>query len=193
MITNACATQAIISILMNRSELELGPALDNYRGFASALPPDIRGLAIGNSDELRTIHNSFARPEPFSMETRAATSDDDVYHFIAYVPVGGVLYELDGLKEGPISIGTCTEGNWTDVAKPAIRARMERYAQSETGFALMALIENQKNVLEKKLSNIQESKTRINLILSGESASAMDTTAEQNDLASAEPAELQTR
>jgi ubiquitin carboxyl-terminal hydrolase L5 len=33
-INNACATQAIVSILMNRPDISLGPVLENYRSFA---------------------------------------------------------------------------------------------------------------------------------------------------------------
>ncbi len=85
MINNACATQAIISVLMNRPELELGEVLSNFRTMVADFPPDMKGLALSNVSEIRTVHNSFARPEPFFEESRKATKDDDVFHFVAYV------------------------------------------------------------------------------------------------------------
>jgi ubiquitin carboxyl-terminal hydrolase L5 len=48
------------------------------------------------------------------MEKRKATEDDDVFHFVAYVPFQGRLYELDGLQYGPIDHGNVPSLSLTD-------------------------------------------------------------------------------
>jgi len=156
-VTNACATQAIISVLLNRPEIDLGKVLSEFKSFAIDLPPDIRGMAIGNTPEIRKAHNSFARPEPLVFEEKKDKDDedDDAFHFIGYVPVDGAIWELDGLKAGPIKVADCTLDNWLDKVKPAIEERIHRYSSKEVRFNLLALVGNRADAMQKEIATLE--------------------------------------
>jgi len=74
--------------------------------------------------------------------TRAATSDDDVYHFIAYTCLEGILYELDGLQPAPVSHGPCTDVTFADNIIPVLQRRIARYPANEIRFNLLAMIQD---------------------------------------------------
>ena len=62
MINDACATYALLSILLNRAkDIEIGDELKNLKSFCMEMSNKDRGWAIGNSELIRISHNSFAR------------------------------------------------------------------------------------------------------------------------------------
>ncbi|KAG8132773.1 putative Ubiquitin carboxyl-terminal hydrolase protein, partial [Naja naja] len=71
-INNACATQAIVSVLLNctHQDIHLGETLQQM----------------------------------FEFDAKSTAKEEDAFHFVSYVPVNGRLYELDGLREGPIDL-----------------------------------------------------------------------------------------
>jgi ubiquitin carboxyl-terminal hydrolase L5 len=63
----------------------------------------------------------------FELEEKAPSKEEDAYHFIAYLPIKGRLYELDGLKEAPIDLGAIPEGTeWTKIVQPVLEKRMQK-------------------------------------------------------------------
>lgn len=141
-IQNACGTQALLSVLLNKDgEVDVGTQLRDFKEFTAGFPAEFRGDALSNSELIRDVHNSFAKSSPFVDETqRTATEDDDVYHFIAYTPINGVLYELDGLQPAPIAHGTSTFEEFPEKVIPVLRRRIERYPANEIRFNLLAMV-----------------------------------------------------
>jgi ubiquitin carboxyl-terminal hydrolase L5 len=93
--TNACATQALLAVLLNSPDISLGDELNDFKSFTGPLDSESKGLAIGNFDKIRTSHNSFTRPDPFLVEQAPEHSKggEDPYHFVAYVPFENHVYE----------------------------------------------------------------------------------------------------
>ncbi|XP_026317683.1 ubiquitin carboxyl-terminal hydrolase isozyme L5 [Hyposmocoma kahamanoa] len=153
-INNACATQAIISLLLNcnHPDVDLGPELSKLKEFSMSFDPKMRGLTLSNSQTIRSAHNSMAQQTLFEFDPKMATKDDDAYHFIAYMPIEGKLYELDGLREGPIDHGAIApEQDWLDVVRPIILKRINVYTEGEIHFNLMALVSDRKMIYERQL------------------------------------------
>lgn len=161
-VSNACATQAIVNIVLNHDSadgVDVGPELKNFKEFTKDLPPRTRGEMIGQCEALRSVHNGFARSTAFSFEDKQSKEDDDCYHFISYLYKDGSVWELDGLQPGPIFIEPATTETWVETAAQAIRARMEEIsALDKTGkgqglsFSLMALTGDKVAQLKAKLA-----------------------------------------
>lgn len=153
-ITNACATQAILSVLLNNKDIEIGEELSNIKSFTLELDSHMKGLSIGNSEKIRNVHNSFAHPEPFyySSDKKKAKGTEDVFHFISYVPFKNKLYELDGLQPGPILLGSfANEDEWIEIAKTEINKRILKYSQDEIRFNLLAVVASKKTIVNEKI------------------------------------------
>lgn len=175
-IENACATQAILSILLNcrHSDLKLGTTLTEMRDFCQGFDANMKGLTISNSPVIRAVHNSFARQTLFEFDNSMSAKSEDVFHFVGYIPIDGRLYELDGLKPGPIDLGPiAADTEWTDVARPIIGKRIQKYSEGEIHFNLMAIVSDKKMLYERQIQVIQKQIED----------SGMETDAQQTELA----------
>lgn len=175
-VTNACATQAILSVLLNRADqITLPVSLQELKDFCVHLDPYSRGLAIGESEGIRKAHNAFARPEPVQriQDPKAPSSKEDLFHFVAYIPHNGCLYELDGLQEGPLvvaeGVSNGTEANnsgedWLEKASKIIEERMQAVAEGGIKFSLLAVkgstgfsLSKQRNEIDGFIAGLLES------------------------------------
>ncbi|KAK1072379.1 hypothetical protein LTR74_002692 [Friedmanniomyces endolithicus] len=81
--------------------------------------------------------------KPDLVSTAQHDSDDaDGFHFVAYMPINGNVWKLDGLDSFPQIVGPFSEdtGGWMQIAQPHLVGRMDQYAASEIQFNLMAIV-----------------------------------------------------
>ena len=55
----SCATVAIMNIIMNHPELDLGQYLNTFRTVTNSMKPLDRGWTLDRNDKIRDVHNSF--------------------------------------------------------------------------------------------------------------------------------------
>ncbi|CAK7262885.1 hypothetical protein SEPCBS57363_000273 [Sporothrix epigloea] len=166
---NACGTVAMLNIAMNCERLVLGDHLTRFKAATQPLHPALRGHMLSTNETIRSKHNSFARRIDMLMSDlslklewaeaaakkgkpasarrsskkrtrRRASNDEAAFHFIAYVPMGKDVWELNGMQEKPLKLGSF-DGDWTTMARDRIAARMSNYAAYDDSaiFNLLAL------------------------------------------------------
>ncbi|KAL8874127.1 MAG: hypothetical protein Q9174_000497 [Haloplaca sp. 1 TL-2023] len=60
-VKDACASVALLNIVNNVPNLQLGEHLERFKSFTADFTPHLRGDAVGNFDFIKNVHNSFAR------------------------------------------------------------------------------------------------------------------------------------
>jgi ubiquitin carboxyl-terminal hydrolase L5 len=165
-IENACATQAILNVLMNVDvdSVDVGTSLNDLRNFTEGLDDESKGFAIGNSDVIRASHNSFRPPLSLEVLHEDEKKKGGAFHFVSFLWFHGRVYELDGLKAGPVMIGECSERlHWLSVVIPYIQGRINNYTtadEREIRFNLMAITKDRRGELEKQLLCIEDKTSR---------------------------------
>jgi ubiquitin carboxyl-terminal hydrolase L5 len=132
MTTNACATQAILSVLFNTQSLlsanegtdgasslssSLGVPLTEFRNLIMSFPsPELRGEAIKCNDMIRQAHNAFGRGLDLEIYTghltkrkrqnqkRKKGNTGEAFHFVAYVPHATTAQSTEELPSNPASV-----------------------------------------------------------------------------------------
>ena len=164
-INNSCATHALLSVLLNCEDINLGPNLTRLKKFSKGLDPESKGLAISNVPELSCAHNRHAKPSQLmvspmvsirrgSVMSSAHALLPETYHFVSFVPINGRLIELDGLKELPIDHGPWDEKEeWTDLFQRTVSERLAR--SPDCLFNLMAVVPDPIPEISEKLKSLQ--------------------------------------
>ncbi|CAI2164557.1 3718_t:CDS:2 [Funneliformis geosporum] len=84
----------------------------------------------------------------------SATVDEsvEVYHYIAYVPVDGEVWQLDGLYPHPVSVGKYSDKQrWYDAARDAMRARTRGFYAEQINFVLLAITKDPINIKQMRI------------------------------------------
>lgn len=160
---NSCATLAIMNILMNSPSIDLGEHLDQFKDSTTDLSPYHRGTAFASFRFVKQIHNSFAKKMDMleadqilankasrrnhSGDTAADNSDEDIednaHHFIAFLPIDGHVWKLDGLDYQPTNLGTYDTSepeSWMCVA--ANRMAMLMASAGDEDYNILAVVQS---------------------------------------------------
>lgn len=62
------------------------------------------------------------------------------FHFIAFVPIDGQIWKLDGLERQPQKVCSIENDDWICQTKPQIEARMAEYDEDQIEFSILSLV-----------------------------------------------------
>ena len=167
LLENQNATQALLSIILNNEDkIEIGQNLKEIKLNMNEMDYIKKGIFLSNCEILKKEHNKFK-----ILETNSNDEDDDIYHFVTFIHFKNAIYEIDGLREGPILIEENIEfKDWISKVIPYLKEKINLFSNNEIKFNLMALTPDkleilkankesllvQKNFIEEKIKGNEE-------------------------------------
>lgn len=132
------------------------------------------------------LRRSARKPKPRQdvLKTNTADTDNEEesgYHFIAYMPIDGHVWRLDGMDYFPQDLGEFGElddaadrgsgsGNWLHIAQAAMAQRMAQFAGSDS-FNVMAVVHDpaakEREELARNIASIQALDHRLDELSDG--------------------------
>jgi ubiquitin carboxyl-terminal hydrolase L3 len=137
-IPNACGTIALIHAIANAigtipdSSLSSDSWLQTFISKHITSSPDEKALALENDKALEAAHDAAVQ------DGQSDIVDDTWQHFFCLVENNGILYELDGRKQSPISHGPTSQVTFLTDCITVIRGFMARDPE-ELRFTMLAL------------------------------------------------------
>jgi ubiquitin carboxyl-terminal hydrolase L5 len=119
-------------------------------------------LALQNDYDKWVKSQKNPRRKPNTKQGKKKTKDEDEagYHFVAYVPINGSVWRLDGLQREPENLGESK--NWISTARDNIIGRIQQYENQGVEYNLMALT---KSTLQTAVDQLAENlKTIIEIL-----------------------------
>ncbi|XP_058175017.1 ubiquitin carboxyl-terminal hydrolase calypso isoform X2 [Anopheles ziemanni] len=171
-VPNSCATHALLSVLLNCFDIDLGTTLSRLKMHTKGMSPENKGWAIGNTPELACAHNSHAMPQARRrMDRNSGVSTGrftgEAFHFVSFVPIDGHLFELDGLKPFPMDHGPWGEKEaWTDKFRRVMSDRLGiTTGEQDIRFNLMAVVPDRRIAITHKLKMLRTNQTIVSAAL----------------------------
>jgi ubiquitin carboxyl-terminal hydrolase L3 len=139
-ISNACGTIALVHLVANSEKhFKVAPnsTLGKFLELTKGLDPEKRGIALADDNDFRSSHEKVAHEGQTAAPSPEEAAKVDL-HFVAFVPSGGKIWELDGRKEGPVCHGDTTDDTFLEDGIKVCKGFMEANPQ-ENRFTIVAL------------------------------------------------------
>ncbi|KAI9339747.1 hypothetical protein BD770DRAFT_448148 [Pilaira anomala] len=127
-VTNACGTLALMNVVLNSEIKEKGEIIYNFNEFTKGFSSVNRGLCLGNSEEIRRIHNSYSpanhKADNINIRKVSAESSEQQngvftdeyekeYHYIAYIYKNALIQNrMDALNGFDFSLMAIRHDNY---------------------------------------------------------------------------------
>ena len=124
------------------SDSPLSDPPDSDPEFEARSKPKTKGKKVGEPTR-RSQRQPKPRQSDFAASAAAEPEAEEGFHFIAYMPIDGHVWKLDGLDSYPEDMGEIdaeTGEDWMSIARPHLQTRMLMYSGAEIEFNLMAVV-----------------------------------------------------